>query len=152
MKSIFLSFVLLSFSIGVFAQKKKVDPFRMVNVPDSLRLQLAKKSYPNSKDQTSKTGLYIFNLINSKDYIFKDGIYYYKGFGPHFPRRIFIFNKDVLFIFENEGAFNPKGVLQEFVDNINKLGLTYKQTVKYSKIISEYLEQESGNNYGQEIK
>jgi len=152
MKSIFLSFVLLSFSIGVFAQKKKADPFRIVNVPDSLRLQLVKKTYPNSKDLTSKTGLYILNLTNSKDFIFKDGIYYYKGFGPHFSRRIFIFNKGVLCIFDNVGAFNPKGVLQEYLESIKKLDLTDKQTVKYLKAISEYLEQESGNTYGKEIK
>ncbi|MBL0293972.1 MAG: hypothetical protein IPQ04_06825 [Saprospiraceae bacterium] len=84
--------------------------------------------------------------------MFKDGIYYYKGFGPHFPRRIFIFNKGVLCIFDNVGAFNPKGVLQEYLESIKKLDLTDKQTVKYLKAISEYLEQESGNTYGKEIK
>ena len=152
MKSVFLGVILFLFSNGIHAQKNRVDPFRTVTIPDSLRWELVKKAYPNSNDLTPKTGLYIFNLKNRKEYILKDGIFEYKGFGPHFPRRIFIFNKGILFIFENEGAFNPKGVLQEFVDNINKLGLTNKQTVKYSKAISEYLEQESGNTYGREIK
>jgi len=106
----------------------------------------------NSSDLTSKSGLYIFNLLNRNDYDFKDGIYYYKGFGPHFARRIFIFNKGNIFIFENEGAFSPKSVLQEFVQSINQLELTDKQAVKYSKVISDYLEQEIGNTYGAEIK
>ena len=32
---------------------------------------------------------------------------------PHFPRRIFIFDKGRLFIFESEGYFDPQGVVHE---------------------------------------
>jgi len=152
MKFLFLSAFLFFFSFSVIAQKKKDDPFKIVVVPDSIRWELIKRTYPNSSDLTSKSGLYIFNLLNRNDYDFKDGIYYYKGFGPHFARRIFIFNKGNIFIFENEGAFSPKSVLQEFVQSINQLELTDKQAVKYSKVISDYLEQEIGNTYGAEIK
>ena len=153
MKGLFLSMVLvLTFSNCTYSQIKKGNPFQTVMVPDSINLQLAKIAYNANNDITSKTGLYIWNLQNKKDLVFNDGIYSFKGFGPHFPRRIFIFNKGVLFIFDNEGAFNPKRVLQEFLESVKKLDLTDKQTVKYLKAISEYLEQESGNTYGKEIK
>ena len=96
--------------------------------------------------------MYIWNLLNPKDFKFNNGIYSFRGFGPHFPKRIFIYNKNRLFIFENEGAFNPKGVLSEFVNCIDKLELTNAQTIKYSKIIADYLDKEKGNLYGDEVK
>lgn len=132
-----------------FAQKK-TNPFQRVAIPDSIYLSLETAYSTNTKNVNA--GRNVFNLSNRKDFAFKDGIFSFQGQGPHFPRRIFIFNKGTLFIFENEGAFNPKGVLKEYVESITQLELTDKQTVKYSKIISVYLEQESGNTYGQEIK
>lgn len=152
MKYLLLVIYLLITSCSLPAQKKKEDPFQIVMIPDSLKYELIKKTYLNNSDLSLKTGLYVFNMINKKDYIFKDGIYYFKGFGPHFPKRIFIFNKGVSFIFKNEGAFNPKGVLQEYIDCINRLELTDIQAIEYSKIINDYLEQELGNTYGTEVR
>ena len=71
--------------------------------------------------------------------------------GPHFPRRIFIFDKGRLFIFESEGYFDPQGVVHEFSQVIDSLRLTDNQVIQYSKAISEYLERESGETYGREI-
>lgn len=153
MKDLFLIIVLVFTVLNCsYSQLKKGNPLQTVIVSDSINLQLAKIVYNTSNGITSKTGLCIWNIQNKKDLVFKDGIYSFKGLGPHFPRRIFIFNKGLLFIFENEGAFNPKGVLKEFVECIKKLNLTDKQTLIYLKAISDYLEQESGITYGQEIK
>ncbi|MCL1937105.1 MAG: hypothetical protein FWF52_01755 [Candidatus Azobacteroides sp.] len=120
----------------------------MVSVPDSIVNKL-EEAY-NVKNVNAVKN--VFNLVNRKNFIFGNGIYSFQGQGPHFPRRIFIFNEGLLFIFENEGAYNPKGVLEEFVQNIDMLGLTNEQVVKYSKAISNYLEQEEGVSYGAEIK
>ncbi|OYZ02518.1 MAG: hypothetical protein B7Y37_01625 [Sphingobacteriia bacterium 28-36-52] len=154
MSKIMKGILLIVFSYIVFGScafaQKKANPFQRVAIPDSIYLKLENAYNKNTKNVNA--GRNVFNLINRKDFGFKDGLFSFQGQGPHFPRRIFIFNKGLLFIFDNEGAFNPKGVLQEFVESIKKLGLTDKQTVRYSKAISEYLEQESGNTYGQDIK
>jgi hypothetical protein len=143
---IFISCFFLFLESCAFAQKK-ANPFQRVAIPDSVYQELEISYVENAN-----AGRNVFNLIDRKDFVFKDGIFSFQGQGSHFPRRIFIFNKDVLFIFVNEGAFNPKGVLQEFMESISQLELTDKQTIKYSKVISDYLEQESGNTYSQEIK
>jgi hypothetical protein len=151
MKSLLLSIVLtVTLSNCSYSQVKKGNSFQRVSIPDSIYLKLEKAYVSSAKNVNA--GRNVFNLENRKDFIFKDGIYSFQGQGPHFPRRIFIFNKSLLFIFENEGAFNPKGVLQEFIQSIGQLDLTDSQVVKYSKIVSEYLENESGNKYGKEIK
>ncbi len=153
MKGLFLSIVLvLTLSNCSYAQVKKKNLFQTVRVPDSINLQLAEITYKRSSDISPKTGLYVWNLQSKKDLIFKDGIYSFKGLGPHFPRRLFIYNKGDIFIFENEGAFNPRGVIKEFAVCVEKLNLTGEQVVKYTKAISGYLEQEEGNTYGSEIR
>lgn len=133
-----------------YSQLKNESLFYMVEMPDSIALKLDEAYSKNAENVNA--GRNVFNLANRKNFVFGDGIYSFKGQGPHFPRRLFIFNNDKLFIFNNEGAFNPKGVMREFADCIDKLQLTNEQVVKYSKIISIYLEQEEGNTYGQEIK
>ncbi len=103
MKGLFLSIVLvLTLSNCSYAQVKKKNLFQTVRVPDSINLQLAEITYKRSSDISPKTGLYVWNLQSKKDLIFKDGIYSFKGLGPHFPRRLFIYNKGDIFIFENE--------------------------------------------------
>jgi hypothetical protein len=141
----------LLFSINLMAQKK-ANPFQTVKVPDSINLQLALITYKGHDDINSKTGQYIWNLQNRKDFVFKNGIYSFEGFGPHFPRRIFIFNNGKTFIFKEIGAFNPKGILSEFLKCIDALNLNNKQIVRYSKAISDYLQNEEGLTYGAEIK
>jgi len=155
-KSIVLALVFLFYflmdSFFACAQNRKTNPFKMVEVPDSINLKLALITYKGYNDINSNKGMYILNLQNPKDLDFKDGIYSFRGFGPHFPKKIFIFNNGRLFIFENDGAFNPKAVIKEFVKCFDYLDLTNDQLIKYSKIITNYLEDEKGNNYGREIK
>jgi hypothetical protein len=151
MKGWMIGFIILLIGGScTYSQDKKENPFQMVSVPDSIVNKLEEAYNKNAKNVNA--GKNVFNLLNRKDFIFGNGIYSFRGQGPHFPRRIFIFNKGLLFIFDSEGAYNPKGVLEEFVQNIDILGLTNEQIVKYSKVISDYLEEEEGNTYGAEIK
>jgi len=131
------------------AQTKKANPFQRVAVPDSVVIKLEEAYIKNAKNVNA--GKNVFNLLNRKDFNFKDGVFSFQGQGPHFPRRIFINNNGSIFIFKNEGAFNPSGIIKEFAVCVEKLNLTGRQVVKYTKAISEYLEQEEGNTYGSEI-
>ena len=152
MKYLILLIFLSLFNIFCRSQSSQLNPFVSVSVPDSVNLKLAKITYKVYKDINHRTGLIIYNLENRRDFVFKDGIYSFEGFGPHFPRRLFIFNNGNIYIFENIGSFNPSGVLKEFVENIGKLNLNDNQVVLYSKLISEYLQDEVGLTYGSEIK
>jgi len=140
----------LMFGSCMYSQFQRVETFQRVSVPDSIANKLEEAYNSNAKNVNA--GSNIFNLLNRKCFVFKDGIYSFQGQGPHFPKRIFIYNNGSIFIFENAGAFNPKGVIQEFAMCIERIGLTDKQIVEYSKAISNYLEQEDGNTYGAEIK
>jgi len=149
MKGLLFIFFLAVINFSANAQAK-VNPFQRVDVPDSIYLKLEEAYNKNAKNVNA--GRNVFNLSKRKDFIFKDGIYSFQGQGAHFPRRIFVFNSGKLFVFESEGAFNPKGVLAEFVQSIDSLKLDDKQIVRYSKVISDYLQNEEGLTYGAEIK
>ena len=131
------------------AQNGKGNPFPRVAVPDSIAVKL-KKAYETSSKLRSNAEANVYNLIDRFNYDFKDGIYSFKGMGPHFPRRIFIFDKGQLFIFDSAGFNEPQEVIREFSQAIDSLNLSPDQIVQYSKTISKYLEQESGETYGRE--
>ena len=126
------------------------NPFKRVAVPDSIQIKLEDAYFKEAKK--ANAGKNVFNLVNRKDFIFKDGIYSFQGQGPHFPRRIFIFNKSKLYILNSIGAFDPKGVLNEFIISIDFLKLTKKQIILYLKVISIYLQEEENHTYGVEVK
>ena len=132
------------------AQNGEENPFPRVTVPDSIAVKL-KKAYETSSKLRSNAEANVYNLIDRFDYDFKDGIYSFKGMGPHFPRRIYIFYKGQLFIFDSAGFNEPQEVIREFSQAIDSLNLSPDQIVQYSKTISKYLEQESGETYGREM-
>ena len=132
------------------AQNGEENPFPRVTVPDSIAVKL-KKAYETSSKLRSNAEANVYNLIDRFDYDFKDGIYSFKGMGPHIPRRIFIFDKGQLFIFDSAGFNEPQEVIREFSQAIDSLNLSPDQIVQYSKTISKYLEQESGETYGREM-
>ena len=132
------------------AENGNGNPFPRVAVPDSIAVKL-KKAYETSSKLRSNAEANVYNLIDRFDYDFKDGIYSFKGMGPHFPRRIFIFDKGQLFIFDSAGFNEPQEVIREFSQAIDSLNLSPDQIVQYSKTISKYLEQESGETYGREM-
>ncbi len=146
-------FIMLILAMAVWnasAQNGKGNPFPRVAVPDSIAVKL-KKAYETSSKLRSNAEANVYNLIDRFDYDFKDGIYSFKGMGPHFPRRIFIFDKGQLFIFDSAGFNEPQEVIREFSQAIDSLNLSPDQIVQYSKTISKYLEQESGETYGREM-
>ena len=49
--------------------------------------------------------------------------------GPHFPRQIFVYKREKIFIFNSRGDYNPEGVIMEFCSCIKKLNLTHKEIV-----------------------
>ena len=132
------------------AQNGEENPFPRVTVPDSIAVKL-KKAYETSSKLRSNAEANVYNLIDRFDYDFKDGIYSFKGMGPHFPRRIFIFDKGQLFIFDSAGFNDPKGIVREFTKAMDSLNLSGDKVIQYSKAISKYLEQESGETYGREM-
>ena len=146
-------FIMLILAMAVWnasAQNGEENPFTRVTVPDSISVKL-KKAYETSSKLRSNAEANVYNLIDRFDYDFKDGIYSFKGMGPHFPRRIFIFDKGQLFIFDSAGFNEPQEVIREFSQAIDSLNLSPDQIVQYSKTISKYLEQESGETYGREM-
>ena len=146
-------FIMLILAMAVWnasAQNGKGNPFPRVAVLDSIAVKL-KKAYETSSKLRSNAEANVYNLIDRFNYDFKDGIYSFKGMGPHFPRRIFIFDKGQLFIFDSAGFNEPQEVIREFSQAIDSLNLSPDQIVQYSKTISKYLEQESGETYGREI-
>ena len=146
-------FIMLILAMAVWnasAQNGKGNPFPRVAVPDSIAVKL-REAYKSTTELRCNAEANVYNLIDRFNYDFKDGIYSFRGMGPHFPRRIFIFDKGRLFIFESEGYFDPQGVVHEFSQVIDSLRLSDNQVIQYSKAISKYLEQESGETYGREM-
>jgi len=119
-----------------------------VDVPDSIYKKI-EKVYVNERESVN-AGIFIWNLSNRKDYIFKNGIYSYRLMGPHFPRRIFIFKSPKIYIFKSIGAFDFVGVLHEYLECLKLLELSETERVLYLKTIASYLENESGLTYGAE--
>ena len=132
------------------AQNGKGNPFPRVAVPDSIAVKL-REAYKSTTELRCNAEANVYNLIDRFNYDFKDGIYSFRGMGPHFPRRIFIFDKGQLFIFDSAGFNEPQEVIREFSQAIDSLNLSPDQIVQYSKTISKYLEQESGETYGREM-
>jgi hypothetical protein len=149
MRLILVLFYLTVLIFSVNAQNIS-NPSQRVVVPDSIYLKL-EDAY-NKVSENVNAGRNVLNLSNRKDFIFKDGIYSYKGQGPHFPKKIFIFDKNRIFIFDNIGAYNPKGVLSEFLNCIEELKLNKAKIVRYSKIIADHLYYEENLNYGSIVK
>lgn len=147
---IVLIYCMLLATISIQAQIKKRNPFQFVEVPDSVMKALV-NNY-NEVTGESDTCYIIFNLLDRYCLKFKDGIYSFKGPGPHFPRKVFIYNKKQLFIIDSIGAFDPKGVLQEFSQASYTLDLTENQFISYLRIIYEYLKNEKGQTYGHDIR
>ena len=109
-------FIMLILAMAVWnasAQNGKGNPFPRVAVPDSIAVKL-REAYKSTTELRCNAEANVYNLIDRFNYDFKDGIYSFRGMGPHFPRRIFIFDKGRLFIFESEGYFDPQGVVHEF--------------------------------------
>ncbi len=134
-----------------FGQKTntKENPFQMVDVPDSIYIYLEKKYTEITGSDSVNAGRNVFNLSNRKDFIFKNGLYSFQGQGPHFPRLIFIYHNKLLYTFKNTSITE---VLEEYIECIDLLKLPEADSIKYLKLISDYLQDELGKTYGARIK
>jgi hypothetical protein len=147
---------LFCFSNKLYSQKSKIksNPFEVVKLPDTVKVGIVNYylNKENRKDINIKTGMYVFNLLKRKDFVFKNGIYSFKLMGPHFPRMIFIHDNNKTYVFDKSGSFDPIGLLEEYLICIKELQLPEIKVRKYLSAISQYLLEEEGQTYGQEIK
>ena len=125
-----------------------LDSLKSVCLPDSIAEQIEN----NYKDKYTNASKNVVNLISPNNYNFVDGIYAFKGMGPHFPRQIFVYKREKIFIFNSRGNYNPEGVIMEFCSCIKKLNLTHKEIVDYLNVICLYLQEEGVTDYGDTIK
>ena len=146
----FILLILFMICFSLNANSHKQNPFQMVDVPDSIYLILEKEYESITGFDSVNAGRNVWNLINFKDFVFKNGLYSFKGQGPHFSRCIFIFKSPKIYIFRSIGAFDFVGILQEYLECIKLLGLTETERTVYLKSIATYLENESGLTYGTE--
>ena len=87
---------------------QKLLEFHGVELPDSVALFL-ESLYPNMNVSAR-----VYNLLSPDNKKWADGIFSFMGQGPHFPRHLLISKEEKFFVFENEGFWNPEGVLKDF--------------------------------------
>lgn len=138
--------------ISLNAKTPKYNLFQMVDVPDSVCLKLESAYKSTTGFDSVNAGENVWNLTNRKDFVFKNGLYSFKGQGSHYPRCIFIFKNPKIYIFKSIGAFDFLGILREYLECIKTLELTKTERLLYLKLIANYLERESGLTYGTEIR
>ena len=151
MKITIINKILLCFICSIVPYISKgqcLDSLKRVCLPDSIAEQI-ENSYEDKYTNASKN---VVNLISPNNYNFVDGIYAFKGMGPHFPRQIFVYKREKIFIFNSRGDYNPEGVIMEFCSCIKKLNLTHKEIVDYLNVICLYLQEEEVTDYGDTIK
>ena len=98
---------------NTYAQSGKDNPFPRVIVPDSIAVQL-REAYKSTTELRCNAEANVYNLIDRFNYDFKDGIYSFRGMGPHFPRRIFLFDMGLVYLFGREGFLAPRGIVRDF--------------------------------------
>lgn len=125
-----------------------LDSLKSVCLPDNIA-ELIENNYIDKDANASKN---VVNLISPNNYLWGDGIYAFKGMGPHYPRQIFVYKEKKIFIFNSRGDYNPEGVIMEFCSCIKKLHLTHKEIVDYLNVICVYLQEEEVTDYGSTIK
>lgn len=138
MKRSLLAIALFTMVAGnTFAQANK--SLRMVDLPDSVSSKLLKYLQVKEKLSGVDFPIYVFNLVDSKDYKYRDGIYAFRLMGPHYKRRIFIVNKSNVYIFD---GYYFDDLLQEFNEFIKRVQLSTLQKIIYLKAISRFLDEE----------
>ena len=147
-KKLFLLLLLICIADSLPAKNSRKSSFCQVLIPKDIATQLD-ESYGKEFVNASAN---VYNLLNSKEKYLVNGIYAFKGQGPHFPRKIFIYRNKEIFFFQNIGAFNPDGVIKEFSIFLSKNKLTNNEIIMYLRVIYEYLKDENGMEYGSEIK
>jgi hypothetical protein len=115
-----ISSTILLLHINIFAQKQNYCQFLMVNVPDDIFLKLDSAYYRITGFSNVNAGNNVISIIDSKNYNFENGIYTFKGQGPHFPKLFFIYYNSNIFTF-SDSNFNI--ILEEFIECIRLLDI-----------------------------
>lgn len=136
-KSLVIILLLAAVAINSFTQAKKA--FHMVVLPDSITSKLVKYLQEKEKLPGADYPMYVFNLVDSKDYKYKDGIYAFRLTGPHYKRRIFIVNSSQIYIFD---GYYFDDLLQEFNEYVKRAKLSTLQKIIYLNAISHFLAEE----------
>ena len=149
MKRLFF-YILISFVVSnCDVHSQKTSSPQNLKIPDTIYNKL-EKFYIEERG-TINSHINVYNLLHKNRNDFKSGVYSFNLNGPHFPRRIFIFNNNKTYIFKSVSAFDSIGVLQEFIECNKLLNISEADRVKYLKAISNYLQDELGQTYGAEI-
>ncbi len=141
-------FIFLCINYAI-AQDVGTDSLQRVKVPDSIYLQLEEAYKMSAGFDNVNAGRNVWNLLERQKFTLENGLYSFKGQGPHFPRCLFIFNGDKLYVFTSNYITE---VLTQFIECADSLQLSEADQIKYLKRISNYVEDESGETYGTEIK
>ena len=128
-KKLFFLLLLICIADSLPAKDRRKASFCQVLIPKEIATQLD-ESYGKEFANASAN---VYNLLNSKEKYLVNGIYAFKGQGPHFPRKIFIYRNKEIFFFQNIGAFNPDGVIKEFSIFLSKNKLTNNEIIIVSK-------------------
>lgn len=142
-------FVLLFLSITQLYGQKIDFPCQRVTVPDSVKKYLI-NAY--GRDDCGAENM-IYNLGVSNDIEFQNGVYGYRGMGPHFPQKIFIYYNNAVYVFngsiesipsalveQNAIKYNFKKIQSDFYNCIDSLDITSEDSVHYASIINAVLQ------------
>lgn len=136
-KLFFLVLCLLGIQINAFSQESYIN-LMPVDIPDSISIML-ENAYGRSDVNAGKN---VWNIISPECKVLTDGIYSFKGQGPHFSRKIFIYHKKNIYIFKDFGLDSPQGIIEDFAKCISFLKLPRELIVKYTIAIGKFLEEE----------
>ncbi|TGE25854.1 hypothetical protein E5K00_11880 [Hymenobacter aquaticus] len=123
--------------------KTATSPFKQVDVPDSVLRRINKAIKRQEKLPQNAFPVYIFDLANHNNYVFRDGIYSYKLSSPHAERRILIVHKGATTLFEGT---HVNDVLREYLAYIEKKKLPTATTIRYLNIVGKHLQREYDAN------
>jgi hypothetical protein len=123
-----------------FAQKESgAKRLQIVELPDTVKSKLVNYLKEKEKLETLSRAIYVFNLVNRKDYKYKKGIYGFKLMGPHFQRRVFINTGNEVKIFD---GYFIDDLLKEFTIFCESSNLSTKDKIAYLKAIAIFLQEE----------
>ena len=124
------------FLIGIHMYGKRKNIMYYVEIPEYMVAQLDSVYYSCTNEFHVGAGINVHNLVNYKDTSFKDGIYVFRGMGPHFQQLMFIRYKHKLYFFNAHNAIN---VQKQLMDAKEKLLIESSDYVLYLKHIADYI-------------
>lgn len=93
--------------VPCLSQGQGLDSLKSVCLPDSIAEQI-ESNYEYKNTNASRN---VVNLISPNNYLWGEGIYAFKGMGPHFPRQLFVYKGGKYSSLIAEGVIIPKALL-----------------------------------------